>query len=232
MWCFRQVVNAQLYRVRDPEEQPVARAASARAVQLMPHVVLLGDSIFDNAAYVGRGPAVIDQVRAVMPRDWKATLLAVDGATTREVPAQVRAVPSDATHLVVSMGGNDALAWSELLDLPVKSTADALRVLARAVHEFEASYRNALRACLRKNLPLVVCTVYDGSFPDADYQLRATTALALFNDAIVRIAREKQCPVIELRHVCTSPADYANPIEPSVIGGAKIAAAIKGAVLT
>jgi hypothetical protein len=30
-------------------------------------------------------------------------------------------------------------------------------------------------------------------------------------------------PVLELRRVCTSVIDYANPIEPSDIGGAKIA---------
>lgn len=196
----------------------------------MPHVVLLGDSVFDNAAYVRRGQALIDQLRDVLPREWKATLLAVDGATTREVPAQVRSIPGDATHLVVSMGGNDALAQSEILDLPVKSTADTLRLLARAVRDFEASYRNALTACLRKNLPVILCTVYDGNFPDLDYQLRASTALAIFDDAIVRVAREKQCAVIELRHICTSPADYANPIEPSEIGGEKIANAIRRAL--
>lgn len=196
----------------------------------MPHVVLLGDSVFDNAAYVRRGQALIDQLRDVLPREWKATLLAVDGATTREVPAQVRSIPGDATHLVVSMGGNDALAQSEILDLPVKSTADTLRLLARAVRDFEASYRNALTACLRKNLPVILCTVYDGNFPDVDYQLRASTALAIFDDAIVRVAREKQCAVIELRHICTSPADYANPIEPSEIGGEKIANAIRRAL--
>jgi hypothetical protein len=36
--------------------------------------------------------------------------------------------------------------------------------------------------------------------------------------------------VIELRLVCSEPEDYANPIEPSVQGGAKIARAIARAV--
>jgi len=35
-----------------------------------------------------------------------------------------------------------------------------------------------------------------------------------------------QLPVLELRDIFTSPADYANPIEPSVHGGAKLAQAI------
>jgi hypothetical protein len=36
--------------------------------------------------------------------------------------------------------------------------------------------------------------------------------------------------IIELRAVCTEPADYANPIEPSGRGGARIAAAVLGAI--
>jgi len=36
--------------------------------------------------------------------------------------------------------------------------------------------------------------------------------------------------VVELRLVCSEPADYANPIEPSVRGGAKIARAVARAV--
>jgi hypothetical protein len=36
--------------------------------------------------------------------------------------------------------------------------------------------------------------------------------------------------LLDLRLICTAEADYANPIEPSVVGGAKIAAAIARAV--
>lgn len=36
--------------------------------------------------------------------------------------------------------------------------------------------------------------------------------------------------VLDLRSICTGPADCANPIEPSSAGGAKIAAAIAAAV--
>jgi hypothetical protein len=34
--------------------------------------------------------------------------------------------------------------------------------------------------------------------------------------------------VIDLRAVCTYPEDYANPIEPSSVGGEKIARTIAG----
>jgi hypothetical protein len=190
------------------------------------NIVLLGDSIFDNASYVEAGAAVIDHLEAMLPKQWSAALLAVDGATTKQVASQVRSVPSVATHLFLSVGGNDALSHTEILDAPVKSSADTWRLLAKIIADFEIAYREAATACLRKNLPLTVCTIYNGNFPDADYQLRASVALQTFNDSIARIAREKGCDLLELRSVCTTPAHYANPIEPSEAGGKEIARAI------
>jgi hypothetical protein len=50
------------------------------------HVVLLGDSIFDNATYVPGELPVIDQLRQNLPKGWQATLAAVDGDTTLGLP--------------------------------------------------------------------------------------------------------------------------------------------------
>ena len=73
------------------------------------HIVLVGDSIFDNASYTRGGPDVISQVRELLPEGWRASLLAVDGATSEEVLAQLQRIPPDASHLVLSAAGNDAL---------------------------------------------------------------------------------------------------------------------------
>lgn len=191
----------------------------------MPHVVLLGDSIFDNAAYVRGGPDVVAQLREALPDGWRATLAAVDGAVIDHVAGQLRRVPDDATHLVVSAGGNDALGHTGLLDRPARSSAEVLGWLADAAEAFEARYRRMLDAVLARGLPTTVCTVYNGNLGPPVQRL-ATTALAVFDDAILRVAAERRVPVVELRQVCTEPADYANPIEPSVRGGTKIARAI------
>ncbi len=200
----------------------------------MPHLVLLGDSILDNAAYTAGGPDVATQLRGLLPAGWRATLAAVDGSQAVDVAAQLARLPSgvagDATHLVLSVGGNDALMASGLLDEPVYSSADALRLVAASVREFEGRYRAAVAACLARGLPLALCTIYHGNFPDADYRERVVVALAVFNDAIVRTAFAHGLDVIDLRAVCTEPGDYANPIEPSSTGGAKIARAIAGVV--
>lgn len=90
-------------------------------------MVLLGDSIFDNAAYVTAGaPDVIRQVRQRLPYGSQATLAAVDGSKVRDVREQLRRLPEDATHLVVSAGGNDALHSSDFLIAPARSTAETL----------------------------------------------------------------------------------------------------------
>ena len=54
----------------------------------MSTLVLVGDSVFDNAAYVN-GPDVRAQVETKMPDDWAVSLLAVDGSYILDVPNQL-----------------------------------------------------------------------------------------------------------------------------------------------
>ncbi len=107
------------------------------------HIVLLGDSIFDNRSYTGAEPDVVTHLRALLPAGARATLLAVDGATTRSMAGQVSAIPSDATHVVVSIGGNDALGNLDLIQASATFAADPLRLLGERVDRFEADYRSA-----------------------------------------------------------------------------------------
>ena len=192
----------------------------------MPHVVLLGDSVFDNGAYVGGAPDVVRQLRRMLPHEWKATLGAMDGAALADVPAQLARIPRDATHLVLSAGGNDALAHLEVLDRPARSWAEVLDGLSAIGEAFERRYRETVVRVLDRDLPLALCTIYHPRFPDAALQRRAVAALTVFNDAILRVAFARGLPVIDLRLVCGDDADYANPIEPSERGGEKIARAI------
>ncbi len=89
----------------------------------MNQVVLLGDSIFDNAAYVHGSPDVISHLKSILPQDWKATLLAVDGSISTDVIDQIRRIPETATHLIVSAGGNDGLSRDDILQRPAISVA-------------------------------------------------------------------------------------------------------------
>ena len=78
------------------------------------HIALLGDSIFDNQTYTAGEPDVVTHLSQLLPSPWRATLCAVDGATTNELKSQCPRTPSDASHLVVSIGGNDVLIFHSM----------------------------------------------------------------------------------------------------------------------
>ena len=163
----------------------------------MGHVVLLGDSIFDNDRYVPGGPAVIEHLQKCLPNGWRATLLARDGAVAHEVAGQLTQLPEDASHLVVSAGGNNALEHGGMLMRePAESFAEVLSSLADVRSAFQQEYRTMLQAVCRCGKPVIVCTVYD-SIPGLE---RAEFAgLCLFNDVILREAFRAGVPVIDLR---------------------------------
>jgi lysophospholipase L1-like esterase len=206
--------------------QLLALTVTPKAIVAMPHIVLLGDSIFDNASYTNGKPDLFTQIKHRLDGKGKASLLAVDGATTRGIESQLARLPADASHLVMSIGGNDALGSQGVLGAPANTTGDGLLRLASAVEEFSANYHGAVQACMKRRLPVTICTIYNGNFPDPAYQRQVKTALTAFNDVIVHIGLEHGLTVIDLRQICARPEDYANPIEPSSIGGAKIADAI------
>jgi len=57
-----------------------------------------------------------------------------------------------------------------------------------------------------------------------------STALGLFNDVIVEEASLRLLPILDIRAIFTDSSDYANPIEPSVQGGQKLADKIAGLI--
>jgi lysophospholipase L1-like esterase len=199
-----------------------ARAQSGAAG----HIVLLGDSIFANKAYVAGGSDVVAHLRARLPTGWQATLAAADGAVAADVRRQLDRAPREASHLVVSVGGNDALRQEGVLREPARSVSEALARLAGLADRFREDYRAMLGTVLGRGLPTAICTIYDPRFPDPLRQRLAVAGLAQFNDVIAREAFLRGLPLIDLRLVCNEDADFANPIEPSVQGGRKIAAAI------
>lgn len=188
----------------------------------MGHIVLLGDSIFDNARYVPDRPPVIEQLRRSLPTGWHATLLAVDGHITSDVSTQMAGIPGDVTHIFVSVGGNDALSEISVLEESVATVAEGLGLLQEVRAQFRRDYRKMLHAVSAAAKPTAVCTVYD-AIPGLGPAEQ--TALAGFNEIILREAFQSGLPVIDLRLLCDQPGDYSplSSIEPSVVGGSKIA---------
>ncbi len=93
--------------------------------------------------------------------------------------------------------------------------------------EFRSSYRDALDRLVEFDAPTLVLTIYNPrygleGYPEAA-QLAAEGALSAFNDVIQQEAIHSGFDVLDIRKICVSDDDYANPIEPSDTGGRKIA---------
>jgi len=200
------------------------------------HIALLGDSILDNGAYTPGGPDVVTHVRGMLPAGWRATLLAQDGSLIGDLEGQLSGLPPDITHVVVSVGGNNVLMDLDILKLRVRSAPETLMKLGQRVAVFERAYRRAINRVLPLAREMAVCTIYTANLDTeagavamgftAEEAGAALVMLTTFNDVILRVAFEAKLRVVELRLVCTEPADYANTIEPSIQGGEKIARAI------
>jgi lysophospholipase L1-like esterase len=168
------------------------------------------------------------QLQTLLGQGHRVSLLARDGDVLADVVAQVgrlQDLPVPPTRLVVSCGGNDVLGLAGSMQSPVRTVLAAAELLASWQARFRRDYRRMLNVVLSRGLPLAVSTIYDG-VPGLAPGLR--TAIAPFNDVILREAAARRLPVLDLRLVCDHPGDYAasSPIEPSAQGARKIAAAI------
>lgn len=195
----------------------------------MQHIVLLGDSIFDNGSYVDSNEDVTTHLRGIVRKDSKVTLCAGDGAVIDDIPNQLKSIPDDATTLVLSIGGNDVLQYKSVLTNNSLSAIDFLIYFSDILEEFRNRYKKVVTTIFKRRFRLIVCTIYNGNL-EQEIMKPARVTLSLFNDIIYQIATEYKIDVIELRNICTDPADYANSIEPSGIGGKKIAKAIRNTV--
>ena len=190
----------------------------------MKHVVLAGDSIFDNDGYVLGEPGVIEQLRKAIPASWSAYKIAVDGHCIRHVADQLKTLPTNCTDLIVSVGGNDARQYSNLLNR-IATPSDLQSIMSGPMAAFRAEYSEMLDAISRLSVRPHVCTIYTAvPFDDPMWRQYAPLAIAAFNTVIAEEAVSRQIPVFRLEEVCTEESDFAavSPIEPSSTGGQKI----------
>lgn len=199
-------------------------------------VLVCGDSVLDNAAYVGMsGRSVKSHLGELLEdssADWRIDFRAVDGAVCADVStAQLREAPGGCDAVVLSVGGNDALGNLHLLEDPSEGRLiDFALVLADIQDGFRSSYRGVLDAAEGQAQELLALTIYrprfhlDGMPPEL--QRAAEALLSIFNDVIQEETHARGHHLLDLRHICVSDEHFANPIEPSDLGGREIALAI------
>jgi len=199
----------------------------------MSYITLLGDSIIDNKTYVQKGElSVLEHLENIS--EYEYTQLAFDGDTTLNVLNGQLLSPSIATssHLVLSIGGNDLLQnLTFLYEGPVDKINDAVAGVQQYIFKpLEQRFETIIEKLSSHRANLLLCTVYEGDLGRTD-EFRdvldsSKIMVSSFNDTVYKTASKYNADVLELRHIFTSPEDYANPIEPSHVGGEKLAQAI------
>ena len=197
------------------------------------YVALVGDSVFDNKAYV---PAGHDVQNAVYRwRDYAesnmAYLAAVDGAVMKDVAAQLESPEvRKANEIYISIGGNDLLQSSFMY----LSTEGQFHDLADMRQWFRNEYRaNVIDKLVDrrsgKNIygkPVTLCTIYIPAMNDTKSQQEVEVLVTLVNDVIISEAHGAGLRVLELRKVMNTPEHFTMQIEPSMHGSDAIANAI------
>jgi lysophospholipase L1-like esterase len=188
-------------------------------------LVLMGDSILDNAPYTRPEPDTTTHLHRLLAPNWSVRLLARDGATMSDVRFQLAELSGRPT-IVLSIGGNDATEHIGMLDKRVSTAADVLAELATIAEDFGWRYEAVARAVAQRAARTLLCTIYDVPLEPPLHARLARVPLAVLNDRIVRAGVLLGLDVLELRSVCTEPRDFVRQIEPSAQGAAKIALAI------
>ena len=194
----------------------------------MSYVSLLGDSIIDNKVYVHPGEFSVKE-HLEDQSGYVFNQLAVDGHTTSDViEHQLDKVNNNlTTHNVLSIGGNDLLGHLGFLKNNIELTA--IEILEQAVvllAPIKNRYRTIVKNLSQQNPNLLLCTVYEGNLVGdsfySDVAFASKAMVSMFNDIVFNTGSSFKADVLELRNIFTTPDDYANPIEPSHIGGKKL----------
>ena len=193
----------------------------------MQHLALLGDSILDNRPYTSPEPDTTEHLRRTLGSSWTVELLARDGSTMADLPAQLDHVRSAPDVALLSIGGNDAVDHIGLLDPQTKSNLQILAQLQEVADAFGSRYRSTIAAVVPRVQRLIVCTIYEPPLLDPVSARLARVPLSPLNDQIVRAASKSSVDVLALRAVCTAESDFVKEIEPSPAGAKKIASAIQ-----
>jgi hypothetical protein len=204
--------------------QNATQGEGEKSPDIIRHAVLLGDALQNIDLGLG------DAERALVPQPrnpWKLTVLRAEDVLQKR---HVRAFPEDATHIAISIAGGWAIESSGLLRGQAQSIHEALDTLAAAADEFDGAFAGLVAAALETGLPTVVCTLVPSRFSEPSQQRVAGTALAIFNDRVVRRAFGARLPIVDLRMVCDEEADYASESLLSHTGVRKVANVLRSAL--
>lgn len=175
-------------------------------------VIIMGDSILNNANYVPAGKSVYDSLKTKLS---KVINLAKDGATINDLYGQLDKIPvelnNDNTYIFISVGGND------ILNNRTELTSNEIRRLFNSYMEF-------LKA-LRIKLGSVKINILNLYMPANPRYQPYKISIEQWNELISSSSNKigEMYNVVNLYGLLTSPDDFVYDIEPSESASDKIA---------
>ena len=175
-------------------------------------VILMGDSVLNNANYVPAGKSVYDSLKSKLS---KVINLAKDGATISDLYGQLDKIPVELnnanTYIFISAGGNDILnKRTELSSTEIRRLFD--------------SYMEFLKA-LRTKLGSVKINILNLYLPSNPRYQTYKTSIEQWNQLIQSSSNKvgEMYNVVDLHALLKIPDDFVYDIEPSESASDKIA---------
>ena len=178
-------------------------------------IILIGDSVLNNANYVPSGKSVYDILKTKLS---KVLNFSKDGATINDLYSQLDKIPTNLnkteTHIFISAGGNDILNKSSELNS------------ANITHLFNR-YMDFLKSLRVKlgNAQIHILNLYLPANPRyQSYKPSIDQWNQLINNNSSKIGEIYN--VVDLNSLLTTPNDFVYDIEPSEFASEKIATII------
>jgi len=182
-------------------------------------IILLGDSIFKNDSYVSEGKSVESLLKEKTNK--KIYIYAENDALINTMYTQINKIPIDlnspSTTIFLSAGGNDILEkYVEFSNNDVPD--DYINTIFAAYKTLVKSIQTKMNKC-----NIVLLDIY---YPNNIKYNQFKPLLEKWNNLLNSYASDKKNnidKVIRISEVLTKPEDFTHDIEPSEIGGEKIA---------
>jgi hypothetical protein len=184
--------------------------------------ILLGDSIFQNDAYVSDGKSINNLL--LERTNGKSICLAVDHSKIVDIYDQVLKIPdnlnSSSTTIFLSAGGNDILNHyvDDNNDITNKTILGTIF----------AAYKNVIKS-IKNKIPNANIVLLDIYYPENITYKQYHPIIKEWNEMIYNYARESKNNikgVLKISGILTKSDDFTLGIEPSSIGSQKLVEAI------
>ena len=180
------------------------------------NIILIGDSIFKNNAYVPYGSSIEAQLKNCAPTK-ELLCLAQDNSTIMDVYKQVEQIPeqynASITNIFLSVGGNDILE-NYVYDY---TDLDNMQTLNNSFIEYKKLIKT-----IQSKMPKATLVILDIYYPNNKRFKSFYPLISEWNNLIYEYAKNNNIQVIKISNTLTDVDDFSFAIEPSSIGGNKI----------